>query len=94
MPTLATAPLTVTLPGDLSTLVREKVASGEYPTADAVVVDIMHDYFDPEFESDEWIMREVVPILDAIDVDPSSALTSEDIRIAIQQEAAALRKQA
>jgi len=79
-----TRALTIELPEEMADMIAEKVRSGEYQSESAVVVDGLlslgledgaHDA-----EIDRWIETEMVPMLEAIDADPSLLIPLEEAR--------------
>ncbi len=70
----------VTLPAELARLIDEKVASGEYETESAVVQDGLALLLeqDPAFET--WLRTEGAAAYDAIEADPLSAISSDEVR--------------
>lgn len=79
-----TRALTIELPEEMADMIAEKVRSGEYQSESAVVVDGLlslgledgaHDA-----EIDRWIETEMVPMLEAIDANPSLLIPLEEAR--------------
>ena len=79
-----TRALTIELPEEMADMIAEKVRSGEYQSGSAVVVDGLlslgledgaHDA-----EIDRWIETEMVPMLEAIDANPSLLIPLEEAR--------------
>lgn len=79
-----TRALTIELPEEMADMIAEKVRSGEYQSESAVVVDGLlslgledgaHDA-----EIDRWIETEMVPMLEAIDANPSLLISLEEAR--------------
>lgn len=77
---IETEQLTLTLPKDVVDTIRHSVSSGEFHNESAYVEAAIRDGNEDYF-SDEWIRREVLPVLDAMDADPSRALTPEQVRL-------------
>ena len=74
--------ITVTLPAEVVDRVEERVASGEYLSASDVVRDGLKQLEgDKDWApSDEWLRREVLPVLDECERDPSRLLSSDEVR--------------
>ncbi len=79
-----TRALTIELPEEMADMIAEKVRSGEYQSESDVVVDGLlslgledgaHDA-----EIDRWIETEMVPMLEAIDANPSLLIPLEEAR--------------
>ena len=80
----STSRLTVTLPNNVIDIIRAKVSSGEYSdesaAVEAAIIDSLLPPFADEELSDEWLRKEVVPVLEAMNADPSRGLTIEQVR--------------
>lgn len=77
--------LTVEVPPELARLVEEKVASGQYASEGEVLLHglrLLDDH--APWPSDDWLRSEVLPIVDACELDPSRLKTSEDVFQAIE----------
>jgi Arc/MetJ-type ribon-helix-helix transcriptional regulator len=79
-----TTQLTVTLPNSVIDILRAKVCAGEYPdesaAVEAAIIDSLLPPFSDEDISDDWLRKEVVPVLEAMNADPSRGLTIEQVR--------------
>jgi Arc/MetJ-type ribon-helix-helix transcriptional regulator len=83
----ATQQLTITLPIEIVEAVKSKVASGEF-ASESDVLSASFLYFaqaDDSFGMDEetfneFLRREAVPVLEAMDADPSLGLSLEQVR--------------
>lgn len=67
----------VTLSADLADLIDAKVASGLYASASDVVSDglrALDDDTAPEWLTDEALRRELLPVIDAVQSDPSRGI--------------------
>lgn len=88
--------LTVVLPNNVLDIVRAKVSSGEYANesafVEAAIVDMLLPSFSEKELSDEWLRKEVVPVLEALDADPSRGRTPEQVLDRLRQRHARLRK--
>jgi Arc/MetJ-type ribon-helix-helix transcriptional regulator len=70
-----TRALTIELPEEMADMIAEKVRSGAYQSESDVVVDgllsLVLENGAHQAEIDRWIETEMVPMLEAIDADPS-----------------------
>lgn len=96
MSTKSSTNLTVTLPNKVLDIVRAKVSSGEYANESDFVQAAIMDMLAPSVSdaelSDEWLRKEVVPVLQALDTDPSRGRTPEQVMDRIRQRHTKLRK--
>lgn len=92
----STTKLTVTLPNEVLDIVREKVSAGEYPDESAVVEAALFDLLLPPVSagrvSDEWLRREVVPVLERMDADPSRGRTPEQVIARLREKHNTMKK--
>lgn len=70
--------LSITLPLEMVQMVQAKVSSGEYASESEVVQDGLLTLADQDAAIDQWMRDEVLPTLDALDADPSSAVSAKD----------------
>jgi antitoxin ParD1/3/4 len=77
MPTSRT--IEITLPEDLDELVREKVASGAYPSASDVIHDGLRALQERESDIENWLETEGVARFDAHHADPSRELSADRV---------------
>jgi putative addiction module CopG family antidote len=82
----ATRQLTVTLPEDLVDRVHEKVASGEYESEAEVIRDGLEALEEDRRRFESWLREEVVPALEALEADPSRAVSIEDVEAMLDEE--------
>ncbi len=89
---MATRQLTLTLSEETIRTIEDQVASGRYTDASEVVeisiegLRMDQDQQDFETDPDEWIRREVLPVLDALEADPSSGLTVEEVFASLEEK--------
>lgn len=69
----------VDLDVDDAAYVDSKVASGEYPTAAAVVSEGLTELRRQEVEFETWVRTEVLPVCDAMDADPSRSIPIDEV---------------
>ena len=81
--------ITVTLPAGLVERMEQQVASGEYTSAsDAVRIGLELLGEDEEFvPSDEWLRREVLPVIDECARDPSRLIPAEEVFAGLERRA-------
>lgn len=83
--------ISVNLPTDVIRLVREKVASGAYASESELVEEAIRTLSAQENGIESWLLDEVVPVYDAMESDPSRALTGEQVREELRSVADRLR---
>ena len=85
--------LNLVLPEETVRTIEAKVASGRYPNAEAMIQNALEGLEGEEESFDDWIKREVIPEIEAMEADPSSGFTLEQVRAAIdEQEKGRFRK--
>ncbi len=75
-----TQQLSVTLPTEMAQPVKEKVRSGEYASESEVIRDGLRALLARDRAVDNWLLQQVGPAYDAIQADPSRAVTADEIR--------------
>ena len=75
-----TREISVTLPEQLATWVKQKVDAGEYASETDVITDALEHLVDDATSLDQWLREDVIAALEDYDADPSQAFTSEQIR--------------
>jgi antitoxin ParD1/3/4 len=75
--------LSITLPDDLADQVRAKVASGQYASESAVVIEALRTLRDCEQTVEQWLRTEVVAAYDAMAGDPSRGLSLDEVRASL-----------
>lgn len=79
----STQQFNVTLPNEMATLVRAKVASGEYASESEVIHESLCALSDREQSLEDWLRNEVMPAYDAYRADPSQGMTPDEVRASI-----------
>ena len=74
-----TQPLTVTLPHDMATMVKAKVASGEYATESEVIRDGLRALMARDAAVEAWLRGEVAKSYDEFAADPSIGVPAEEV---------------
>jgi antitoxin ParD1/3/4 len=73
--------LTITLRGEATDKLRKLVADGHYAQPEDAVVDALDALpFDSDPELDAWLRMEIPNRIDALDADPSRAMTVEEVK--------------
>ena len=75
-----TKQLSITLPNAMAESLKERVASGAYASESEVVRDGLRALFAREEAVENWLRTEVVASVEAVKADPSSVISSEDMR--------------
>ncbi|MDQ0615465.1 antitoxin ParD1/3/4 [Microbacterium sp. W4I4] len=75
-----TKQLSITLPKEMAAALRERVASGEYASESEVVRDGLRALFAREAAVDMWLQDEVAVSYDALQADPSRAVSAAEMR--------------
>lgn len=70
----------ITLPNEMAEAVMSKVASGEYATESEVIRDSLRALFARERALETWLRTEVAATYDEAKADPSSLVSSADVR--------------
>lgn len=86
-----TQQLSVTLPTEMAQAVKDKVRSGEYASESEVIRDGLRALLARDRAVDTWLLQQVGPAYDALQADPSRAVTAEEARarLAVKQAAKA-----
>ena len=84
--------LTITLPGDLGELITQRVASGEFADASALIRESLELWLDRRDDIETWLQTEVVPTYDAAVADPSRGLSPAEVRANIRERADLARR--
>lgn len=78
MPT--TQQFNITLPTEMASLVKSKVASGDYATESEVIRDGLRVLMARDRAMEHWLHTQVGPAHDALQADPSRALPIAEVR--------------
>lgn len=82
----STQQFSVTLPNEMATQVKAKVASGEYASESEVIREGLRALQARDRAVEQWLRSEVVSAYDALKDDPDRARTTEDVRSALAAE--------
>lgn len=75
-----TRQLSITLPTEMADMIQAKVASGEYASESEVIRDGLRAMMARDQAIEDWLRTEVVAADDALDADPASGLSLEEVR--------------
>jgi putative addiction module CopG family antidote len=75
----STHPLSITLPHDMATMVKGKVASGEYATESEVIRDGLRALLARDAVFEHWLRTEAAASYDEFAADPASGIAVEDV---------------
>ncbi len=75
-----TQQLSITLPNEMASLVKAKVAAGTYATESEVIRDGLRALMARDQAMENWLQDQVGPAYDALKADPSRAVSAEQIR--------------
>lgn len=75
-----TQQLSITLPKEMASMIKEKVATGEYATESEVIREGLRALIARDRAVDAWFKEQVGPAYDALQSDPSRAIGIEEIR--------------
>jgi antitoxin ParD1/3/4 len=81
-----TQQMSITLPNELAVAVRAKVAKGEYASESEVIRDGLRTLMARDRAVEHWLRDQVGPAFDALEADPSRAVTSAQIRARLAAE--------
>jgi putative addiction module CopG family antidote len=79
----STQQLSITLPNEMADLVRAKVAKGEYATESEVIRDGLRTLLARDRAVEDWLRKTVAPAYDALQADPSRAVSAGRVRSAL-----------
>lgn len=85
-----TQQFSITLPNEMATVVKAKVAGGEYATESEVIRDGLRAMMARDRAVENWLLREVGPAYDALKADPTRSVTIDQVRarLAVQHKKA------
>lgn len=75
-----TQQLSITLPNEMASLVKAKVAAGTYATESEVIREGLRALMARERAMENWLHQHAGPAYDALKADPSRAVTADQIR--------------
>ncbi|MHB8982205.1 ribbon-helix-helix domain-containing protein [Thiobacillus sp.] len=86
-----TQQLSITLPNDMADVVKSKVRAGEYASESEVIRDGLRALMARDRAVESWLHNQVGPAYDALKVDPSRAVTVDQVRSRLAAEHAKAR---
>ena len=86
-----TQQMSITLPHDMAEAVKAKVRAGEYASESEVIRDGLRALMARDRAVENWLQEQVGPAYDALQADPSSALTADQLRARLAAEPAKAR---
>ncbi|MDP9140942.1 MAG: type II toxin-antitoxin system ParD family antitoxin [Pseudomonadota bacterium] len=82
----STQQFSITLPNEMADAVRAKVAAGEYATESEVIRDGLRTLLARDRVVEQWLVAQVGPAYDALERDPSRAVSAGQVREALADE--------
>ena len=79
-----THPMSITLPHDMVTMVKAKVASGEYASESEVIRDGLRVLLARDAAVESWLRDEVAKSYDEYAADPSIGIPADEVMARIQ----------
>lgn len=76
----STQQLSITLPNEMADAVKAKVAGGEYATESEVIREGLRSLMARDRAIEKWLREQVVPAAAAMEANPASALTADQVR--------------
>lgn len=83
-----TKQLSITLPTEMAEAVKAQVASGSYASESEVIRDGLRTLFARDAALEAWLRTEVVAAAQALAADPSRAVSADDVRAVLRENAA------
>lgn len=81
----STQQFSITLPNEMADVIKAKVAAGEYATESEVIRDGLRTLLARDRVIEHWLQTEVATAYDDLKVDPSKALSVDQVRDALAQ---------
>jgi len=82
---LAVTEFNITLPEQIADIVRSKVSAGEYASESEVMQEGLLRLLSEDKELDEWIVREVLPVQQAMHATPSRARSMKQVEATLDE---------
>lgn len=86
-----TQQMSITLPNDMADVVKTKVRSGEYASESEVIQDGLRALMARDRAMETWLHNQVGPAYDALKVEPSRAVSPDQVRARLAAEHAKTR---
>lgn len=81
-----TQQFSITLPNEMADVVKSKVAAGEYATESEVIRDGLRALIARDRAVESWLVEQVGPAYDALEADPSRAISVDRVRARLAAE--------
>jgi antitoxin ParD1/3/4 len=81
-----TQQMSITLPNEMADAIRTKVRAGEYATESEVIREGLRALLSRDRAIESWLQNQVSDAYDALKMDPSRALTVEQVRARLASE--------
>jgi len=75
-----TQQFSITLPNEMSNIIKAKVANGEYATESEVIRDGLRTLMARDRAVENWLHQEVGPAFDALKANPERAIPVDQVR--------------
>ncbi|WP_059285845.1 ribbon-helix-helix domain-containing protein [Aquitalea magnusonii] len=82
-----TQQMSITLPNDMAEEVKAKVRSGEYASESEVIRDGLRALMARDRAVESWLLNQVGPAYDALQADPSRAVSADQVRARLDRRA-------
>lgn len=81
-----TQQMSITLPKEMADMVKAKVRAGEYASESEVIRDGLRALMARDRAVESWLHQQVGPAFDALQADPSRAVSADDVRTRLATE--------
>ena len=81
-----TQQMSITLPKEMADAVKAKVRAGEYASESEVIRDGLRALMARDRAVESWLHQQVGPAFDALQADPSRAVSADDVRTRLAAE--------
>ncbi len=81
-----TQQMSITLPNDMASMVKDKVSTGNYASESEVIRDGLRALLARDRAMENWLLNTVGPAFDALKDDPTRALTPNEVRRQLNAE--------
>lgn len=81
-----TQQFSITLPNEMASIVKTKVAAGEYATESEVIRDGLRALMARDRAMEHWLLQDVGPAYDALKADPTRAVSVGQVRAMLASE--------
>ena len=81
-----TQQMSITLPKEMADMVKAKVRAGEYASKSEVIRDGLRALMARDRAVESWLHQQVGPAFDALQADPSRAVSADDVRTRLAAE--------